>query len=27
VAYGDLDTAAALSLVRDLVRHGMLVPA
>lgn len=26
-AYGDIDTDAALSLVRELVRHGMLVPA
>jgi methylase of polypeptide subunit release factors len=27
LAYGELDTAAALPIVRDLVLHGMLVPA
>jgi hypothetical protein len=27
IAYEDLDPAAALPIVRDLVRHGMLVPA
>jgi hypothetical protein len=25
-AYGELDTEAALPIIRDLVRHGMLVP-
>ena len=26
-AYGEIDEAAALPMVRDLVLHGMLVPA
>ena len=26
LAYGEIDQAAALPMVRDLVRHGMLVP-